>query len=437
MPSDTIPRNSRQIPGLRERLTVCKRYDADNQYTGQPVDPKHAWEKLLGDQTRRSRLSFDGDGVYTIHVHGRLWYELREAEPGHVSTDARRRVRAVEGSRDGQRGIVAGPPEQSIWLPITWDDGRTETYHAAAVATVTDDPACAAGDGCHMRFDGTVWYAIDSEVAAHGHELPGWAREEHEVDRGRLEEAAHARGWELRSEHRPAPSLVADHLRPGYPVPLTGKTSASAELAQSGLRAGDAIEIGSDRTLHDAGHDLYHAARAAAEGTSTPVSWAGERVAAVVPLGWDDAYNLWPEPGAAGPGLAPPEPTEASIAAVLTEAGIMADAVGGEALIRRVVTIALKRGYVRGHEDTLAELADEDDEPARAMPAVIELADRDDPRYPWRLAWAGGTRWRDFQRQGLAAADYYAMTERPCAVYERREPDGRWYRTGLHKRAPR
>ena len=189
MPSDTIARNSRLIPGLKERLAVCRRFDADNQYRGQAVDPKYAWEKLV--KIRRSRLSFDGDGVYTIHVHGRLWYELREAEPGQLTTDARRRVRATEGSRGGQRGIVAGPPEQSIWLPVTWDDGRTETYHVAAVATVTDNPACAAGDGCHMRFDGTVWYAVDSEVAAHDHELPGWAVEEHEHGAGAGDKREH------------------------------------------------------------------------------------------------------------------------------------------------------------------------------------------------------------------------------------------------------
>jgi hypothetical protein len=365
---DTIPRNSRLIPGLQDRLTVCTRFDADNQYRGQSADPKHAWEKLAGDKTRRARLTFDGDSVYTITVHSRLWYELREAEPGRLTTDSRRRVRATEGSRAGQRGIVDGPPEQSIWLPITWDDGRTETYHAASVATVTDDPACAAGDGCHMRFDGTVWYAVDSVVAAHTHELPGWAAEEYEPGAGAGDKR------ERETERRWADD---DELM--------------TRGAEGSLRDPDSL------ARYQQALDRAQVARR----TFAP-----------------------PEP---------PEPTEASIRAVLEAAGINPDVPPPTARIWPMIATALKRGWVRGREDTLAELAGE---PTREMPAAIEPADRDDPRYPWRLAWADGTSWRDFQRQGPAAVDYYAMTERPCAVYER-QPDGRWYRTSLHKRAPR
>ena len=255
----------------------------------------------------------------------------------------------------------------------------------------------------------------------------------------------------------PSGGILTDHnlgisvlVPPSGTVPFGAQdidAQAVVPLAMSGLRASEtAIEVGNGRPEHDAGTNLYYAAWAAARtGVPTPVSLGGERVAAVVP--WADvsnAYSLWPEPGARGPALAPPEPTAASITAVLEEAGINPLAVGADALVRTVVAAALKRGYVRGHEDTLAELSGDDepdpDYPGRAdrgMPAVIEQADRDNPAYPWRLAWAGGTRWRDFQDEGRAAVDYYAMTERPCAVYERQEPDGAWYRTRLHKRAPR
>lgn len=74
----TIRKNSSQLPDLKERLTVCTRYDSDNQFQGRPCDPAWAWDKLPG---RRSRLTSDGDGTHTIHVHENLWYELREPEP--------------------------------------------------------------------------------------------------------------------------------------------------------------------------------------------------------------------------------------------------------------------------------------------------------------------------------------------------------------------
>ena len=80
MPTDTIRRDSRQIPALKERLTVCLRFDQANDFHGKPCDPKHAWDKLAGAgrSGRRVRLTFDGDAVYTISVHDNLWYELRE-----------------------------------------------------------------------------------------------------------------------------------------------------------------------------------------------------------------------------------------------------------------------------------------------------------------------------------------------------------------------
>lgn len=53
------------------------------------------------------------------------------------------------------------------------------------------------------------------------------------------------------------------------------------------------IEIGTTRTLHDSGHDLYNAARlAATEGVSTSVTMEGQIVAVVTPVK-DDAY--WDE----------------------------------------------------------------------------------------------------------------------------------------------
>lgn len=75
----TIAKNrTRTIAGLKERLTVCTRYDTANYYRGAPTDPEHAWAKLPG---KRVTLTANTDAsVYTIHVHENLWYELREPE---------------------------------------------------------------------------------------------------------------------------------------------------------------------------------------------------------------------------------------------------------------------------------------------------------------------------------------------------------------------
>lgn len=54
-----------------------------------------------------------------------------------------------------------------------------------------------------------------------------------------------------------------------------------------------AVEIGVTRSLHDAGHDLYYAARVAAtEGVCTPVAMGGEVVAIVIPAGRPDSDGV-------------------------------------------------------------------------------------------------------------------------------------------------
>jgi len=324
----TIARNSRQIPDLKTRLTVCLVFRESNQYHGRACDPAHAWAKLEGPQpSRRARLTDDGAGGYTISVHDGLWYELREPDPAFgdppwgtgpepaalAGVDCRRRVLATEGDRKGQRGIVTGPlrrmPEISStrYLPVAWDDGTESAIWPEYLVTAPGDPACAAGTAeqpCHMRYDGTTWYAVDSEIAAHEHELPAWARETYEEDLGRLEEAGEARAAHA-AESRPE-------------IRLAGLAAeADARLPLPGLAAhGPAMD-------HRAGY-------AAPYGGELPADLAAE--------------------GA-------PVPTLGSIRAVLDAAGINPDALPPTAKAWLVVAIALQRGWVRGRQDALARQA--------------------------------------------------------------------------------
>lgn len=83
MTAVTIPKNAvRKITELRSRLTRCKVYTERNHFLGSDTDPEHAWTAL---GRPRARLTDNGDGTWTVTVHGGLWYELTEGQP-HPST---------------------------------------------------------------------------------------------------------------------------------------------------------------------------------------------------------------------------------------------------------------------------------------------------------------------------------------------------------------
>lgn len=72
--STTIRRNSKQIPALKEQLTRCQVYTLENYFEGQPVEPRYAWAAL--ERSPHARLTDNGNGRYTVHVHSNRWYEL-------------------------------------------------------------------------------------------------------------------------------------------------------------------------------------------------------------------------------------------------------------------------------------------------------------------------------------------------------------------------
>ena len=74
----TIPRNHKaKIAQLKATLTNCKVYTLENYFHGKDVDPKYAWEQL--DKFYAAKLTDNGNGKYTVHLHSNCWYELTAA----------------------------------------------------------------------------------------------------------------------------------------------------------------------------------------------------------------------------------------------------------------------------------------------------------------------------------------------------------------------
>jgi hypothetical protein len=73
-------RATRQIADLKERLTDCQVLSLRHDFKRTPCDPAWAWAELY--KYHQARLSVNAAGtIWTIHIHGNLWYELREPAP--------------------------------------------------------------------------------------------------------------------------------------------------------------------------------------------------------------------------------------------------------------------------------------------------------------------------------------------------------------------
>jgi hypothetical protein len=74
----TIPRNhTRKIAEIKAKQLTCRVYDLRSNFVGKDCDPEFAWEELARFHFARLTVNSDGD-VWTVRVHGNLWYELRE-----------------------------------------------------------------------------------------------------------------------------------------------------------------------------------------------------------------------------------------------------------------------------------------------------------------------------------------------------------------------
>lgn len=75
----TIPRShTKRIAALTETLTVCNVFSRNNDYVAASVEPAVAWKALR--EFDFARLVDNGDGKFTIRLHGERWYELYAAD---------------------------------------------------------------------------------------------------------------------------------------------------------------------------------------------------------------------------------------------------------------------------------------------------------------------------------------------------------------------
>jgi hypothetical protein len=73
----TISRSAtKKIAALKTKLTACRVYSLSNGFVGREVNPNFAWNALA--RFDFARLRDDGDGTYTVDVHGNLWYKLSD-----------------------------------------------------------------------------------------------------------------------------------------------------------------------------------------------------------------------------------------------------------------------------------------------------------------------------------------------------------------------
>lgn len=77
--STTISRgHTRKIAEIKAQRLTCVVFSLRNDFWPTPCNPSYAWEDLARGLHARLTVNAAGD-VWTVHVHGNLWYELRKA----------------------------------------------------------------------------------------------------------------------------------------------------------------------------------------------------------------------------------------------------------------------------------------------------------------------------------------------------------------------
>ena len=72
----TVPRNhTKKIAEIRQRATLCRVYSLDNDFVGRDIPAERAWDALYSYDF--AKLIEHADHL-CIHVHGNLWFELKE-----------------------------------------------------------------------------------------------------------------------------------------------------------------------------------------------------------------------------------------------------------------------------------------------------------------------------------------------------------------------
>jgi hypothetical protein len=69
---------TRKIAAIKERATACVVHSLRNDFAGVSCEPRFAWDDLARYHNARLWVNDTGD-VWTVHVHGNLWYRLTAA----------------------------------------------------------------------------------------------------------------------------------------------------------------------------------------------------------------------------------------------------------------------------------------------------------------------------------------------------------------------
>lgn len=102
----TIPRNhSRKIEAIKNTIVLTTSHRLDNNFEATPVDQAYAWMSLF---EYKGKLTDDGDGRYTIHIHSNFWYRLYTAD----RVEADRKATEARAAELRQRAATTPPLPQ-------------------------------------------------------------------------------------------------------------------------------------------------------------------------------------------------------------------------------------------------------------------------------------------------------------------------------------
>ena len=72
----TVRRNGKQYRQALETAHDCKVYTLGNYFIGEDCNPLALVRYMRPDALVQGKLTTDGDGRYTLHVHSNCWFEF-------------------------------------------------------------------------------------------------------------------------------------------------------------------------------------------------------------------------------------------------------------------------------------------------------------------------------------------------------------------------
>lgn len=76
----TIRRNTKRYQQILETAMSCRCYSLNNYFNGEDINELVLVEYMTKDgrfASSHSRLTDDGSGTYTLHIHSNLWFSFQ------------------------------------------------------------------------------------------------------------------------------------------------------------------------------------------------------------------------------------------------------------------------------------------------------------------------------------------------------------------------